>query len=76
MIPLAALSAVVIAAIIRLVDIAAFAKLWREERGEFVVATAIAVSVIVLGILVAIAFALAVTFGRRLFERWRRGRVL
>jgi MFS superfamily sulfate permease-like transporter len=68
LIPLTALAAVVIAAIVRLVDIAAFRELWRGRRGDFLVATAIAVMVVVVGILFAIVFALAIALARRLIQ--------
>lgn len=68
-IPLAALAAVVVAAIVRLVDIPAFAALWQQRRSEFVVAVAIAVVVVAVGILVAIVFALAIPVARWLLGR-------
>ncbi|MEQ1873863.1 MAG: SulP family inorganic anion transporter [Ilumatobacteraceae bacterium] len=72
LIPIAALAAVVIAAISRLVDIKAFVLLWRQQRAEFLVAVAVAIMVVLVGILVAIALALAIPLARWLIERSRR----
>lgn len=74
LIPVAALAAVVIAAIVRLVDVVAFARLWREQRTEFFVAAAIAIMVVVVGILVAIVFALATPLASWSIRRWRSRR--
>lgn len=74
LVPIAALAAVVIAAIARLVDVSAFRRLWRQERREFVVASATAIVVILVGVLQAIAVALAVALLRWLGERRRSRR--
>lgn len=55
--PHAVLGAVVVDAVLGLVDVAALRRLWRARRGEFVVALATIVGVLVVGILYAIALA-------------------
>lgn len=59
--PLAALSGLIIFAAVQLVDIAAFARLWRFRRREFGLAVLTATGVLVFGLLAGIAIAVAVS---------------
>jgi SulP family sulfate permease len=67
-IPRAALSAVIVAAAIAIIDVGAFRSLWRLSRTEFALAVSAMLGVVVLGvltgILVAIALSIAVALRR------------
>ena len=59
--PLAALSGLIIFAAVQLVDVSAFARLWRFRRREFALALLTAIGVLVFGLLAGIAIAVAVS---------------
>ena len=69
-IPVAALAAVVIAAVLRLIDVAAFRWLLRVNRGDFALAVASFVGVLVLGILPGVGFAVAPSVVAVLERAW------
>jgi len=69
-IPVAALAAVVIAAVLRLIDVPAFRWLFRVNRGDFALAVAAFVGVLVLGILPGVAFAVALSVVAVLERAW------
>jgi sulfate permease, SulP family len=67
-VPLAALAAIVIAAVARLIDLRAFAALWQENRASCAVAIVTMVLVVVVGVLAAIVMALALSTVQRVLE--------
>ena len=69
-IPVAALAAVVIAAVLRLIDVPAFRWLFRVNRGDFALATATFLGVLVLGILPGVGFAVALSVLAVLERAW------
>ena len=69
-IPTAALAAVVIAAVLRLIDVPAFRWLLRVNRGDFALAVASFVGVLVLGILPGVGFAVALSVIAVLERAW------
>ncbi len=69
-IPTAALAAVVIAAVLRLIDVPAMRWLLRVNRGDFALAAASLVGVLVLGILPGIGFAIALSVIAVLERAW------
>lgn len=69
-IPTAALAAVVIAAVLRLIDLPAFRWLLRVNRGDFALATASFLGVLVLGILPGVGFAVALSVLAVLERAW------
>ncbi len=69
-IPTAALAAVVIAAVLRLIDLSAFRWLFRVNRGDFALATASFLGVLVLGILPGVGFAVALSVVAVLERAW------
>ncbi len=69
-IPVAALAAVVIAAVLRLIDVPAFRGLFRVNRGDFALAVASFAGVLVLGILPGIGFAVALSVVAVLERAW------
>ena len=69
-IPIAALAAVVIAAVLRLIDVPAFRRLLRVNRGDFALAVASFAGVLVLGILPGVGFAVALSVVAVLERAW------
>ena len=69
-IPTAALAAVVIAAVIRLIDVPALRWLLRVNRGDFALAIASFVGVLLLGILPGVGFAVALSVIAVLERAW------
>ncbi len=69
-IPTAALAAVVIAAVLRLVDVPAMRWLLRVNRGDFALAVASFAGVLVLGILPGVGFAIALSVIAVLERAW------
>jgi high affinity sulfate transporter 1 len=69
-IPTTALAAVVIAAVLRLIDVPAFRWLARVNRGDFALAVASFVGVLVLGILPGVGFAVALSVIAVLERAW------
>ena len=69
-IPIAALAAVVIAAVLRLIDIPVYRWLFRVNRGDFTLAVASLVGVLVLGILPGVGFAVALSVLAVLERAW------
>ncbi len=69
-IPIAALAAVVIAAVLRLIDIPVYRWLFRVNRGDFALAVASLVGVLVLGILPGVGFAVALSVLAVLERAW------
>jgi high affinity sulfate transporter 1 len=69
-IPMAALAAVVIAAVLRLIDIPALRRLARVNRGDFALATASFVGVLAFGILPGIGIAVALSVLAVLERAW------
>ena len=69
-IPTAALAAVVIAAVLRLIDVPAMRWLLRVNRGDFALAVASFVGVLVLGILPGVGFAIALSVIAVLERAW------
>jgi len=69
-IPVAALAAVVIAAVLRLIDVPAFRWLLRVNRRDFALATASFLGVLVLGILPGVGFAVALSVLAVLERAW------
>jgi len=60
-VPVAALAAIVIAAVIRLIDVAALRTLYRVRRVEFAIALAAAAGVVVVGVLEGVVIAMALS---------------
>ncbi len=69
-IPVSALAAVVIAAVLRLIDVPAFRWLLRVNRGDFALAVASFAGVLVLGILPGVGFAVALSVIAVLERAW------
>ncbi len=69
-IPVSALAAVVIAAVVRLIDVPAFRWLLRVNRGDFALAVASFAGVLVLGILPGVGFAVALSVIAVLERAW------
>ncbi len=69
-IPVATLAAVVIAAVLRLIDLPAFRRLLRVNRGDFALAVASFAGVLVLGILPGVGFAVALSVVAVLERAW------
>ena len=69
-IPIAALAAVVIAAVLRLIDVPVYRWLYRVNRGDFALAVASFVGVLVLGILPGVGFAVALSVLAVLERAW------
>lgn len=69
-IPVAALAAVVIAAVLRLVDVPAYRWLLRVNRGDFALAVASFAGVLVFGILPGVGFAVALSVVAVLERAW------
>ncbi len=69
-IPVSALAAVVIAAVLRLIDLPAFRRLLRVNRGDFALAVASFAGVLVLGILPGVGFAVALSVVAVLERAW------
>jgi MFS superfamily sulfate permease-like transporter len=69
-IPVSALAAVVIAAVVRLIDVPAFRWLLRVNRGDFALAVASFAGVLALGILPGVGFAVALSVIAVLERAW------
>ena len=69
-IPIAALAAVVIAAVLRLIDVPVYRWLFRVNRGDFALALASLAGVLVLGILPGVGFAVALSVLAVLERAW------